>query len=118
MQTSPFTTALPLDAMTAIFISRHQGARDWVVAEGHAVDVWGDHLELHRIGPGDRVMGTLPVHLAAAVCARGALYYHLTLDLPEDWRGRELSAADLRRHGARLEGYTVSPLAGPEGAAA
>jgi CRISPR-associated protein Csx16 len=104
--------------MTAIFISRHQGARDWAIAEGFAVDVWVDHLELDRIVPGDRVMGTLPVHLAASVCARGACYYHLSLDLPEDWRGRELTAEDLRRYGARLEAYEVRPVAATALAAA
>lgn len=97
--------------MTTYFITRHPGARDWAEAEGFRVDCWIEHLELDAIRPGDRVLGTLPVHLAAAICARGARYYHLSLDLPGAWRGRELTAAELREHGARLEPYAVTSLA-------
>ena len=53
------------------------------------------------------MLGTLPVHLAAAVCERGAVYMHLALDLPANQRGRELTGADLERLGARLLAYEV-----------
>lgn len=96
--------------MTTYFISRHPGTRDWAEAEGFRIDRWVEHLDPALLQPGDRVLGTLPVHLAAAVCARGARYYHLALDLPGDWRGRELTAAELREHGARLEPYVVTAL--------
>ena len=93
--------------MTTFFISRHPGARDWAEAEGHAIDRVLDHLTLAEVRAGDRVMGTLPIHLAAAVCERGARYFHLSLDLPPSLRGRELDADTLRRYGARLEEFTV-----------
>lgn len=96
--------------MSIFFISRHAGAREWARAEGIAVDVWVDHLELDRVQPGDQVLGTLPVHTAAAICQRGARYFHLALDLPASARGRELSADELRRYGARLTCYQVSPV--------
>ena len=93
--------------MTTFFISRHPGARDWAEARGVAVDRWVDHLDLNSVAPGDRVLGTLPVHLAAAVCERGARYVHLALELPADQRGRELTGADMERLGARLEAFEV-----------
>lgn len=53
---------------------------------------------------GNVVIGTLPANLVADVCDKGARYFHLTLDLPLVYRGRELSAAEM---GARLEEYSA-----------
>ncbi len=96
--------------MTTYFVSRHPGAREWAAGEGVAVDVVIAHLDPTVIQPGDVVIGTLPVHLAAQVCRRGGRYLHLSLDLPADWRGWELSAADLRQCRARLEEYQVAQV--------
>ena len=89
--------------MSTLFVSRHPGALDWAAGEGVAVDAVIAHLDPETIQPGDVVIGTLPIHLAAQVCERGGRYLHLSLELPPEQRGRELSAADLRRLGARLE---------------
>lgn len=97
--------------MTTFFVSRHPGAQHWAAEEGFAVDRVVTHLDPDAIQPGDVVIGTLPIHLAARVCERGGRYLHLSLELPPEWRGRELSAADLRRFGARLEEYRVMPVA-------
>ncbi len=95
--------------MTTFFVSRHPGAHEWAAGEGIAVNAVIAHLDPETIQPGDVVIGTLPIHLAARVCERGGRYLHLSLEVPPDWRGRELSAADLRRCGARLEEYRVIP---------
>jgi CRISPR-associated protein Csx16 len=52
------------------------------------------------------------VQLAAEVCARGARYLHLRVDLPADARGRELQAHELQAYGARLEDYVVRSTQG------
>ena len=65
------------------------------------------HLELSAIEPGDVVMGTLPVNLAVEVQARGARYLHLSLDVPPELRGHELSAEQMERAGPRLEEYRI-----------
>lgn len=65
------------------------------------------HLDPARIAPGDIVIGILPVNLVARVCERGGRYFNLSLDLPPEARGRELSADELETYGARLEGYMV-----------
>lgn len=59
------------------------------------------------IQAGDVVIGTLPVNLAAQVCAKGARYLHLVLPLTESDRHRELTAADMENMGATLEEYSV-----------
>ncbi|MEW6039541.1 MAG: CRISPR-associated protein Csx16 [Pseudomonadota bacterium] len=102
--------------MTTFFITRHPGARAWAEQEGIRIDRVVDHLDPAEVEAGDTVLGTLPVNLAAEVCARGARYLHLSLGLPPEWRGKELSADDLRRFGARLEEFLVVSPSAPLGA--
>lgn len=96
--------------MTSFFVTRHPGAVAWAIEEGFTVDESLVHLDVSRVKPGDQVLGTLPVHLVAQVCARGGRYFHLTLELPAEQRGRELSVDEMRRYGARLEAYAVRKI--------
>ncbi len=93
--------------MTTFLVTRHPGALDWAQARGIAFDEHVVHLDPTQVGAGDTVIGSLPVHLAAAVCVRGARYLNLSLDLPAALRGRELDAATLEACAARLEQYLV-----------
>jgi len=95
--------------MSTLFVSRHPGAKDWAEEQGLRVDLHLTHLDPSRIHSGDTVIGTLPVHLAAAVCSRGARFFNLSLDLPAQWRGRELSADELNQCKARLECFEIRP---------
>lgn len=94
--------------MVTWFVSRHPGAVEWAGREGFQVDRWVPHLLIEEIRSGDVVIGTLPVNMAAKVCARGAMYFNLSLNLPENWRGRELSADDLAEVGACLERFVIT----------
>lgn len=91
--------------MTTWFITRHPGARQWAESAGLAIDCHCSHLDPAQVRPGDTVIGTLPVQIAARICERGGRYQHLTLDLPENLRGVELSADDMRTCRARLEEF-------------
>lgn len=93
--------------MTTWFVSRHSGAVDWCAAQEFAVDRVVTHLDPDHVKAGDQVIGSLPVHLAAAVCARGGRYYHLRLDVPPERRGDELTRDDMNAFGAQLEEYQV-----------
>ncbi len=93
--------------MTTLFVTRHPGAVEWAERQGFNIDRQIDHLDPAVIQPGDTVIGILPVNLAAEVCARGGRFFNLSLDLPPEARGRELSADDLEHFGARLEEYSV-----------
>lgn len=104
--------------MTAFFITRHPGAVEWARRQGLAVNRQLAHLDPAIVAAGDTVIGTLPVHLAASVCERGARYVHLTLDLPADLRGHELDADALERCNARLEGYQITPTRYPDATSA
>lgn len=93
--------------MTTYFISRHPGAAAWAESEGFTVDERLAHFDVNLVQAGDRVLGTLPINLVAEVNARGGTYFHLTLELPAEARGKELTAEDMRTYGARLEGYSA-----------
>jgi CRISPR-associated protein Csx16 len=96
--------------VTTYFVSRHSGATEWAAQQGIVVDKRVIHLDVAEIVPGDIVMGTLPVHLAAKICARGGRYLHLTLEIPAEMRGRELTAAEMRDLGARIEEYRITSV--------
>jgi len=93
--------------MTTYFVSRHPGAKEWATAQGFAVDVMLEHLDLSILHPGDKVLGSLPVNLVAELNAIGVRYFHLTLSLPPELRGQELSATLMQQLGARLEEHEV-----------
>ncbi len=92
------------------FVSRHAGAVEWAKRQGLQADILVAHLDVEKVSPGDTVIGTLPVNMAAAVCARGARYLHLSLEVPEGWRGRELTADALEAAGAAFRQYHVKGL--------
>jgi CRISPR-associated protein Csx16 len=99
--------ASPSARGTTYFVTRHAGAVEWAARQGIAIDRTVPHLDPSEVRPGDVVIGTLPVHLAAEVCASGARYLHLALELPPDRRGFELTAEEMTRCGARLVEYRV-----------
>jgi CRISPR-associated protein Csx16 len=88
--------------MTIYFVSRHAGAIEWASRQQLNADVQRTHLDPAEVQPGDLVYGTLPVPVAAAVCACGAEYWHLQANVPAQWRGKELTAEQLDQIGARF----------------
>ena len=93
--------------MATYLVSRHDGTKQWAKARGLRVDYWVEHLDIAGVESGDIIIGTLPMQLAAEVQERGGRYLHLSIDLPAPLRGRELSAEQMNRVGARLEEYRV-----------
>lgn len=93
--------------MTTWFVSRHPGALEWAKRQGLTVDRVAAHLDIDLLTPGDTVIGTLPVNRVADLQRVGASYLHLVLELPPEWRGRELSADEMDAIGARLQAYRV-----------
>lgn len=89
------------------FVSRHPGALDWARKSGVAFDCHVAHLDTQKVGAGDTVIGSLPVNLAAEVCACGAEYWNLSLRVAEHDRGRELSAEELQGYNATMEHYEI-----------
>ncbi|MDR0578103.1 MAG: CRISPR-associated protein Csx16 [Candidatus Accumulibacter sp.] len=96
--------------MTVFFVSRHPGALEWMRRNRVAFDRHAPHLDIEAVRPGDTVIGSLPVNLAAEVCARGAAYRHLSLKITAPDRGRELSAEELEGYGVTLATYEIKEI--------
>ncbi len=94
--------------MTTYFITRHQGAAQWAEQQGFKIDHVLSHFDAKTIQKGDRVLGTLPVNLAAEVCTRGGEYFHLSLDVPAEYRGKELSPQQMDAFGAQLQAFYIT----------
>lgn len=94
--------------MTHYFVSRHERAHFWLknqIKRGRIdlqIDHWLNHLDTGVIRSGDVVVGTLPFGGVIDIQARGGRHVALVLNLPEDMRGRELSATEMAAFGARL----------------
>ena len=93
--------------MTTYFVTRHTGAKQWATEQGIDVDYLVDHLNIEDLRAGDTVLGSLPVNLVAELNEKGVRYFHLSLPLSEQLRGKEISAELMRELGAKLEEYFV-----------
>lgn len=94
--------------MTIYFVSRHDGALQWAKMKGLAFDVHLTHLtDLDDLHAHDVVIGTLPIQLVCQLNGRGIRYVHLSLNIPVQLRGIELTAAQLMQCQASLEEYNV-----------
>ncbi len=91
-------------------VSRHPGAIAWCQRQPLAIDAILPHLDPALICAGDQVIGTLPLPMVAEVQRRGARYLHLSVPVPPELRGQELSAAQLEQLGAFLTEYRVETL--------
>ena len=96
--------------MTVFFVSRHQGAIEWMKKQPVKVDCWKDDLNIDTISAGDTVIGTVPIHLAAQICVKGAVFLALQLELPVDLRGTELTNNQLKQLNCKLCRYEVNRL--------
>lgn len=94
--------------MTVYFISRHQGATDWLHRHGVVVDAHIEHLpSTDVLRPGDRIYGTLPINLVAEACARGTRYWHLVFPQSRDERGHARSADEMDQAGVTFVEYVA-----------
>lgn len=103
--------------MTIHIITAHPAARDYVLAE--LINEPGA-LEMHTkvedsffetLNAGDKVYGSLPVNLAARVCAAGAEYHHLTQDfVPPEWRGRVLEFYEFLTLNPQIKQFKVTAV--------
>ncbi|WP_071058852.1 CRISPR-associated protein Csx16 [Pelistega sp. MC2] len=96
--------------MTCYFISRHQGAASWIQEQGLEIDQMLTHLDMNILKRGDTVVGTLPINLVAELTELGVRYLHLTLNMPESMRGKELSPEEMKQINAYLQEYQATKV--------
>ena len=93
--------------MATWIVTRHPGALQWMRRQGVVATRVVAHLDTNEIADGDEVIGTLPVPLVAEVCARGARYLHLRINMPVELRGKELTEDQMNAMDAALEEFSV-----------
>ena len=93
--------------MTTYFITRHNGATSWAEQNGVVVDKQLSHLEIEWVKKDDIVIGNLPIQLVEQICSLGGRYFNLSIDIPSEHRGKELTAKQLQQFGAKIEEYLV-----------
>lgn len=96
--------------MTTLFVSRHQGAIEWIKQQPIHIDYFIEHLDTELVQSGDTVIGTLPIHLAAEVCRKKAKFYFLSINVARDQRGTELTAEQLSSQGCTIEPFYIEKL--------
>lgn len=93
--------------MTTWFVSRHPGAIAWMKKQPIKVDRWVTHLDTDEIAANDTVIGVLPLHSVAKICAKGAIFMAINVELTEQQRGRELTVQDMEGVKCSLQRYDV-----------
>lgn len=68
--------------MAKIAVMPYAGARKWLYKEVHGIESFADELDLNAVSPGDKVYGALSVEQAAAICEKGAEYFHVSVAEP------------------------------------
>lgn len=97
--------------MTTYFITRHLGALDWAKSSDVAFDVHLTHLgDDVALKMGDIVIGTLPINIVYKINQMGVRYKHLSLEIPAQWRGLELTREQLLQCSASLQEFSVQAV--------
>lgn len=95
----------PVKARETVIVTRHPGAVEWLRRRGITGEVLA-HVTADDVR-GKRVIGALPLHLAALTAAVGSI------DLPglaAADRGRDLTPEEMDAAGASIQWYVVEAL--------
>lgn len=87
--------------MEKIIVTRHEALVAWLKQNGITGKVT-PHATVENVA-GNHVIGVLPLHLAA----KAAVVTTVSLDVPENLRGKELSLKEIEACGPCLETFTV-----------
>jgi len=92
-----------------LLVTRHAGAEQWLrqQLQSPGAETVVHLSDASLVAAGDTVAGNLPLALAAALCARGAVVLGIDLPMLLQQRGLEFDAAAMRAAGARLRRYRV-----------
>lgn len=98
------------DRSTVWIASRHPGILAWCYLQGIRPLQAVAHLEPTRPAPGDIVVGAFRLSLAAKLLERGVRCLNLSIDTEHHEHNYELTPAQLRRCGARLQPVNLIEL--------
>jgi len=90
--------------VVTVVVTRHPGALEWL--QKHHPNLGEAEVVSHATPEqimGARVVGVLPVNLAA-LCGE---YWHLSMEVPPEARGKELTCEDMERFGCSIERFVI-----------
>ncbi|MCK7629342.1 CRISPR-associated protein Csx16 [Shewanella putrefaciens] len=87
-------------------VSRHPGAQTWLKQQGFQGQQIA-HLDIDTIAAGDIIIGSLPIHMVVALTLKSAEYWHLSMTIPECWRGTELTPEQMQLCQIKLQKITA-----------
>lgn len=95
--------------MNVLIITRHQATVEWIQSTLHSADAVtvSAHYTPGMEDGCDYVVGILPVNLIAGLCAKGVRYYQIVMDVPQEFRGKELTVEQMDEFQARMFQYYV-----------
>ncbi len=89
-----------------ILVTRHVALKEFLEGDcGVKISAVIEHATAEAVA-GKEVIGVLPIHLAA-ICGT---YTALTLNIPAEMRGKELTLEDLREFAGPLVTYKVTVI--------
>lgn len=99
----------PAPSRRIVLVSRHAGAVQWLrnVLQAPQAECVAHMDGTDALRRGDCVAGTLPLHIAAMLCARGVEVLGLDLPVSQAQRAQVFGADDMQRIGAHLTRYRV-----------
>lgn len=94
--------------MSVYFVSRHIASVEWFKKQEIEVDVWLTHLDDETpLRADDVVIGNLPINIVATLSSKRIHYIHLSIEVPEELRGVELSFDHLNKYPPKLLAFRV-----------
>ena len=91
--------------MKKIIITRHKGAVDWIKKHYPEFSAFEHLTHANKLDiQGNIIIGTLPVNLAVL----SKEYWHLTMNIPVEFRGKELTVEDMEIFGCSIYRYKIN----------
>lgn len=87
-------------------VSRQQETVDALRSDNVAFDKIISHFNPAIVKPGDVVLASLPLPIAAKVCAKGGIYKHVEITRPANIHG-DLTSAEILKYGYQINQYDI-----------
>ena len=96
--------------MKTLFVTRHPAAVEWFAGKTTEDVKHVSHFDINMVNEYDRVIGTLPINIVADLCYMNVSYTHLSLSIPAEFRGQELTVSQMDEFNATLTEYEVKEV--------
>ena len=89
--------------MEVVIVSRHPATVNYLKTVFPEAKVVSHISSIDEIPNGSLVIGNLPIHMIAELIKKGCRFVLVSLEIPRELRGKELSESELRKYMKLLE---------------